>query len=199
MKSRLITALILGAILAPATVYADLELVSIGASTAEAVKKFDGMRRHDILFRFDSDEPLTKLLSPASLDLRVGSVARQGDSATFVSLGPTYRWHFGRRSNQSRWFAEFGSHPTYFSSSKFGDKDLGGHFQFTSHVGLGVDLGRNRATRLTLRYHHTSNAGLDSINPGVDMLGLTISYQFAKLPETLSADTEKDVQNIDSR
>jgi len=92
------------------------------------------------------------------------------------------------KSDQSKWFVDFGLHPTFISQSRFEGKNLGGDVFFTSHLGLGLYLGRQRKTSLLLRYQHTSNAGLNDRNPGLDMLGLTFSYNFGGDPLMLSAD-----------
>jgi hypothetical protein len=123
---------------------------------------------------------------PTSLDLGTGWVGRDGNSAAFVSFGPSYRIHLGG-SDRARWFADLASHPTYISRSDFGGKHLGGNLHFTSSLGLGAYLDRNCKTSLMLRYQHTSNAGLSNSNPGVDMIALTFSYNFGKQQQPVSA------------
>lgn len=66
---------------------------------------------------------------------------------------------------------EVGFRPTWMFDHEFGDDDFGGGLQFTSHAGLAVNWQR---TVLSYRFQHTSNAGIYSENPGVNlhMVGL---------------------------
>jgi hypothetical protein len=105
----------------------------------------------------------------------------------FISFGPSYRYDI-RKSEGGRWFADFGIHPTYVAKSTYGDQPIGGHFYFTSYIGLGAYLGRQRKTSVLVRYQHTSNAGLNSPNPGLDMIGLTFSYHFGGDQQLFSAE-----------
>ena len=124
---------------------------------------------------------------PSRLDLSAGWLERGSNASAFVRAGPSYRWHINM-SDQSKWFVDFGEHPTFISQSRFEGKNLGGEVFFTSHRGLGVYLGRQRKTSLLLRYQHTTYAGLNDGNPGADMLGLALSYNFGGDRMTLSAD-----------
>ncbi|MFQ6005862.1 MAG: acyloxyacyl hydrolase, partial [Woeseia sp.] len=108
-------------------------------------------------------------------------------AAPFISFGPTYRFHLGGHE-PGRWYFDIASHPMYVSNSHFGGKDLGGALFFTSYLGLGACLNRTQTASLVLRYQHTSNAGLDDVNPGVDMIGLSFSYRFGDKRQSLVAD-----------
>ncbi len=68
-----------------------------------------------------------------------------------------------------------GTGPTLLSGSRFGDADVGGTVQFTSHLGLNGQVGQ---WRLGYRYQHTSNAGLQSPNPGIDLHSFTLATAF---------------------
>jgi hypothetical protein len=69
-----------------------------------------------------------------------------------------------------------GSSLTGLSRSDFDSKDLGIPFQFTTHIGLNWDFAER--FRVGYRYQHTSNAGLDKSNPGLNMHVLALSYLF---------------------
>ena len=69
-----------------------------------------------------------------------------------------------------------GSNPTALSRSVFGSKDLGIQFQFTTYLGLNWDFAKH--FRAGYRYQHTSNAGLDRNNPGLNMHLFGVSYLF---------------------
>jgi hypothetical protein len=179
-------AVVLCAILFASPARADISLTSVGILSADSVKKFSGMRQHGLLLSYQINTVSKSLWVPSKLDFTAGLLERGSDSSLFVSFGPTYRFNM-KRSEPGRWFMEIGSHPTYVSESQFGGKPLGGQFFFTSYLGLGAYLDRQRKTCLLLRYQHTSNAGLSDTNPGVDMLGLTFSYHFGADQQQFSA------------
>lgn len=62
------------------------------------------------------------------------------------------------------------------SRHDFGSKDFGELFQFTSHIGLNLDLWEH--LRLGYRFQHMSNAGLSGHNPGLNLHMLSMSYLF---------------------
>ena len=180
-------AVILYAVFLSSFARADIQLSSIGILGADSVRKFAGMSQYGAVLgnRFSNQSKVFWM--PGRLDFSAGRLERGSNASAFVSVGPSYRWHLNK-IDQSKWFVDFGVHPTYVSQSGFEGKNLGGEFFFTSHLGLGVHLGRQRQISLLLRYQHTSNAGLKDINPGVDMLGVAFSYNFGGDPLMLSAD-----------
>ena len=171
---------------------ADIQLSSVGILEAKSVKKFSGMHQRGVLLRYRVRAQTTSFWLPSTMDFTAGWLQRGSAAGSLISFGPSYRIKLNK-SNLGRWFVDFGSHPTYFSRSEFGGKHIGGKFLFTSHIGLGAHLDRQRKTSLVLRYQHTSNAGLSDTNPGVDKLGLTFSYHFGA-DEQLSL-AAKDSQN----
>ncbi len=180
-------AIVLCAILFASPARADISLASVGVLSADSVKKFDGMRQHGLLLSYRINTVSKSFWVPSKLDFTAGRLERGSDSSLFVSFGPTYRFS-RKKSEPGRWFVDIGWHPTYVSKSQFGGKLLGGKFFFTSFLGLGAYLDRQRKTCLQLRYQHTSNAGLSNSNPGVDMLGLTFSYHFGADQQLSSAE-----------
>ena len=182
--------MILCAILLAPSVRADIQFSSVGIIEAESVKKFSGMNQRGVLLRYQVNAQTTSFWLPSTLDFAVGLLERGSDTGSFISFGPSYRMRLNK-SNLGRWFTEFGVHPTYVSKTQFGGKSLGGKFFFTSYLGLGAYLDRQRKASLLLRYQHTSNAGLSNSNPGVDMLGLTFSYHFGADEQQFSAEAAK--------
>ncbi len=150
--------------------------IPVGIIAAESVKKFSGMRQQGFTLDFLVRSESSRFWLPSSLNLSSGWLERGDDTANFVSFGPSYRMHFSKRDT-GRWFADFGIQPTYIGQSRYGGKALGGRFFFTNYLGVGAYLGRKRRASFLIRYQHTSNAGLDDTNPGVDMVALTLSYQ----------------------
>jgi hypothetical protein len=148
------------------------------------------MHQHGIVLRYRVNSMSARFWMPSSLDLTVGALELGGETGSFVSFGPSYRYSISI-SEADRWFVDFGVHPTYLSSPTYGGRSLGGNFHFTSYVGFGAYLGRRKKTSMFLRYQHTSNAGLDSPNPGLDMVGLTFNYHFDRSQRLVSV-TESD-------
>ena len=185
-KQRPTILVILCAIFLAPSARADIQFSSVGILEAVSVKKFSGMHQHGVLLRYRVSSWSTSIWLPSTLDFTAGWLERGSDTASFISVGPSYRMHLNK-SNLGRWFADFGAHPTYVSKSQFGGKPLGGKFFFTSYLGLGAYLDRQRKTSLLLRLQHTSNSGLSNCNPGVDMLGLTVSYHVGADRQLFSA------------
>jgi hypothetical protein len=71
---------------------------------------------------------------------------------------------------------EGGVSPTLLSRYNFSDKDLGGRFQFTDHLGL--DWHITKDFTVGWRYQHMSNAGIYKHNPGLNLMMLSASYSF---------------------
>jgi hypothetical protein len=156
---------------------ADLNLDSIGLSYADSVKKFNNMDVLALRASLRHSEERSHFLLPDSWDLTLGLIDRNGDGAVLAAFGPTLR--FGtNKTIGSRWFVDTGVHLTFLSDSNFDGKEMGGNVFFTSHIGIGAYLGGDRRSSLILDYRHTSNAGLDASNPGVDMVNLSFNYHF---------------------
>jgi len=170
---------IICAIFFASTASADIHFDYIAIIETVAVKKFDGLRQHGVVLRYSARVKSRRFWTPNSMELSTGWIDRGNDTSFFVTFGPTYRAELGK-SQPGRWFVDFASQPTYISKSDFGGKSLGGKFFFTSYLGIGAYLGRQRKTTFIVRFQHTSNAGLDGNNPGVDMVGLTLSYRFGR-------------------
>jgi hypothetical protein len=71
---------------------------------------------------------------------------------------------------------EGGVSPTLLSRYNFNEKDLGGRFQFTDHIGLDWHL--TKCFTVGWRYQHMSNAGIAEPNPGLNMEMFSASYSF---------------------
>lgn len=109
------------------------------------------------------------------LEVAIGSITNSADSSAFVSIGPVWRLPIEHR----RMFVEFGLSPTLIiGDSTFGGRDLGGNFHFTSSLSIGAAFGRFDALSVSLRAQHISNGGLNSTNPGIDMIGINVAFDF---------------------
>lgn len=119
---------------------------------------------------------LWSLASGWSLETRlnatIGVLADNDETGAIISLGPELKL----TNPGNKFYITIGSSPTYISEDRYREKDLGGHFQFTSHVSLGYRF--NPDFSLAYRFHHISNASLDDTNPGLDVHSLSADYRF---------------------
>jgi len=152
---------------------------SIGILAAESVDNFSGLHQHGALLSFRVVSESEKFWIPSSFDLTAGSMESRDDGGSFISFGPSYRFELSKLDT-GRWFAEFGVHPTWLTRTVFNGRYVGGNFHFTSTIGLGAYLGRQRKTSVLFRYQHTSNAGMERNNPGFNMIGITLSYHMGR-------------------
>ena len=110
------------------------------------------------------------------LELAVGTISTSQESRPFVSLGPVWRFPV----NNDSLFVELSISPTLLGGSTFNGRGIGDNFHFTSSAAVGKTFGLRDAVSLSLRIQHTSNAGLSSINPGMDTVGLNFGFDFSK-------------------
>lgn len=71
---------------------------------------------------------------------------------------------------------EGGISPTGLSRYVFNDKDIGGTFEFTDHVGLNWHV--TKCFTLGCRFQHMSNAGIYHHNPGLNLEMLSAAFSF---------------------
>ncbi len=95
-----------------------------------------------------------------------------GDHAVVFALGPTIEYPLPA----DRWRLSLGIQPTLFSDYESDNRNLGGPFEFTSHIGLRWHPEPD--WYLGARIQHTSNAGIYDTNPGVDLLALELGARF---------------------
>jgi len=93
------------------------------------------------------------------------------DDHAFVAFGPALE-----ARGKGNWRLSLGVQPTLISGHDGNGEDLGGPFQFTSH--LGIAWAPPGALVIGLRIQHTSNARLYDSNPGVDVVAAEVGYAF---------------------
>ena len=106
------------------------------------------------------------------LETNAGVLTGGGDSAFVGSIGPgIYISGLNEKFDLS-----LGINPTIISEHNFGDENLGGPIEFTSHIGLNFNLARH----LTVGYRlqHMSNAGIYNNNPGLNIHMIEVGYRF---------------------
>ncbi len=106
------------------------------------------------------------------LNCDAGWLGANGDNAAVGGVGPAVQL-FPPCFPLS---LEGGVSPTLISRNTVGYEDLGVAFQFTSYLGLNLDITKH--IRLGYRFQHISNAGLSQHNPGINMNMFALSYVF---------------------
>jgi lipid A 3-O-deacylase PagL len=106
------------------------------------------------------------------LDGSTGWLGDPGHDSFTASAGPGFLFRKGRFPLNF----EAGTSPTVITTTQFQTKDLGIPLQFTTHIGVNVDMGP--ALRLSYRFQHMSNAGFSHHNPGLNLHMLGVSYLF---------------------
>ncbi len=114
-------------------------------------------------------------LGTVGLGMRVistlGSLHGGGDVGAIGSLGLGFVLGDGHDLN-----LRVGSAATYITEDKYGNENLGTHFQFTSHIGVTYRFWNALSARF--RVQHMSNAGLSDDNPGVNIIMFGLHYAF---------------------
>jgi len=106
------------------------------------------------------------------LEANAGVLRGGGQSGFVGSIGPgIYFTGFNEKLDIS-----MGINPAIISKHKYGDENLGGSIQFTSHIGIGLNFTRHLS--LGYRLQHMSNAVLYQSNPGLNTHMIEISYRF---------------------
>ncbi len=93
-------------------------------------------------------------------------------SAWDVAAVPMLHWRL-LTVQQIALTADVGIGVAYLSESNIGNRVKGSNFQFSDHVGLGIEHLASKL-RAGIGYRHISNANLTTHNNGVDYLGGTL-------------------------
>ncbi|CAA6693843.1 MULTISPECIES: acyloxyacyl hydrolase [unclassified Lentimonas] len=102
----------------------------------------------------------------------VGALAGEGEVSAYIHFGFTLE--FAHDALPVTLVLATG--PSLYSEDTFDNFDLGGNIQFTSSAGLNWQVCDGWAVEY--RYQHTSNAGLKSHNPGLEMHAFALSHNF---------------------
>ena len=106
------------------------------------------------------------------LEANAGVLTADGESGFVGSIGP------GLYISGLKEMVEIsmGINPTVISKHKFGDENLGGPIQFTSHIGLNFIF--NHHYSMGCRLQHMSNGVLYEHNPGLNTYMIEVGYRF---------------------
>jgi lipid A 3-O-deacylase len=100
-----------------------------------------------------------------------------GERTTFTQLGlvPMVRWRWD--GGRSPWFIEGGVGASYLANGyQTKTKVFGSRWNFSDHLGFGVNFGENRRHEIGVYVKHVSNAGLKKPNPGETFYMLRYGY-----------------------
>jgi len=106
------------------------------------------------------------------LEANAGVLSGGGTEAFAGSVGPGF-YITGMRQMVE---ISLGINPTVISKHEFGDENLGGPIQFTSHIGLNFIFDRHYS--IGYRLQHMSNGVLYEHNPGVNSHMVEAGYRF---------------------
>lgn len=120
--------------------------------------------------------PIKSRFRTDRVELAFGVFGSPSGNRPFVSFGPVWQLPIGH----SPLFLELGVSPTLLAGSSLDGRDLGGVFHFTSSATFGANFGQRGSKRIALRIQHTSNGGLHRTNPGIDMIGISVAFDFAQ-------------------
>jgi opacity protein-like surface antigen len=103
-----------------------------------------------------------------------GPAAAGPDSLNQIGAIALLHLHHG--DGRVRPYVEAGLGASLFSDDRLGNKDFSTRFQFSEHLGLGLEFsGRWFAG---LQYSHYSNADIDKPNDGVDLHQIVVGMHF---------------------
>jgi lipid A 3-O-deacylase len=102
-----------------------------------------------------------------------------GGQRTYVQLGlvPVLRYRFG--AGRSPWFVEGGIGLSVMDRKlETPEKSQGSAWNFSDNLAVGRNFGARNEHELSLRWQHTSNAGIQEPNPGFDMFFVRYAARF---------------------
>lgn len=139
--------------------------------------KFESLTRHALFVDFALPggwATLDGFSAAPRLTLEAGRFARGSEHRNFLSVGPVLRLTHARWP--TRMFVDVGVSPTVIDGARYGDRDFGTSFNFSSHLGLGIRVGENADHVVKFRFEHISNGGIDDTNPGVNLIGVDFVF-----------------------
>jgi hypothetical protein len=114
----------------------------------------------------------TPLSFAVSLEGSAGVISGGSTEGFVGAVGPGLAVGFW----DDRLLLKAGVSPTIISKDNYGEEDLGGPVQFTSHIGLAAKV--YSGLSVGYRLQHMSNAGLYDKNPGLNLHMLEVSWRF---------------------
>tara|TARA_B100000614_G_scaffold146954_1_gene130515 strand:- start:46 stop:579 length:534 start_codon:yes stop_codon:yes gene_type:complete len=150
-------------------------LSEVGVRIGQDAEKQINLKSYELYSVIDTDwswELSQEIRLALSVEATLGGLSGEDKDAVYARIAPLGRLQFGDFPVS----LEFSSGPSYYSEDRFSGYDIGGNFHFTSSLGLNWTV--DKAWKIGYRFQHTSNADLDSPNPGLDMHTLSVAYIF---------------------
>jgi lipid A 3-O-deacylase len=95
-----------------------------------------------------------------------------------IAIAPVFQLQ-PRSAGAALPYVEFATGAHLISEKRVNERrELGGHFQFGSHLGVGVRFGAQRRYDVSLRVQHLSNARLARPNDGINFASMRFAYHF---------------------
>jgi hypothetical protein len=142
-------------------------------ASIDGIDPKDDIDQYELFFnrRLDYIRPLFPE-SELYLTLTFGVIDSGPDTGYVVTAGPNLFWPIG----PPRFWLDVGMRASLLTKHKFSNKNFGQNFQFISHLGVKYNINRNLS--IGYRFQHMSNAGMNSSNPGLDLVTFWFTYNY---------------------
>jgi hypothetical protein len=173
---------LVSALLIAAPLLAAAQPPQLGLRQLHNVSHFQTVRQQALELRLPGRDRLQVAGRLFALDwvMATGTIRWDDGSTRFVSVGRGIRWRPFAAIPRSE--VQISLSPTWVEHPVLAGRELGGHFHFTTAVAWVLPLDAAGGRTLALRLQHTSNAGSQRENPGLDLAGLELGWRFGRSP-----------------
>ncbi|HLU61743.1 MAG TPA: acyloxyacyl hydrolase [Gammaproteobacteria bacterium] len=127
-------------------------------------------------------DPYREWWRPDTWSVGYGRLSRDGNASNMLMLGPLWRFDF--LETVCNCFLDAGvslTHlfePDFYNEKRDRWESFGSHTQFTTRLGFGWYLDRQRQWAMSWNFSHISNGGLSEVNPGADFVGMELQFRY---------------------
>lgn len=177
---RSIAARVAIAVLAVAPTLAVAQPLQLSLRQLHNISHFQTVRQQAMELRLPGRDRLLVAHRAFALDwvFAAGDLSWEDGASRFVSVGRGIRWRPLALVPRSE--LQFSLSPTWVEHPRLAGRELGGHFHFTSALAWVLPLDAAGRRTLSLRLQHTSNAGSQAENPGLDLAGIEFGWRFGR-------------------
>lgn len=119
------------------------------------------------------------LTTRAEVFLARWRLADAATDRTLTQVGAVPYVRFRPDAGRSPWFIELGIGISVLDAELHTtQRRFGSRWNFSDNLAVGRDFGDQRQYSWSLRYQHTSNAGIKKPNPGMDLVQVRLSARF---------------------
>jgi len=140
-----------------------------------------GIAAYELGYKQHGDPDWVKNLSPklhGFWEAKFHYWQRENDNVLGLALLPGLEYQWGHTPLGSP-YAQFAFGLAVINDQKIGFRDLSTNWQFETMAGFGTHFGDSNRYDLNLSFVHLSNADIDKPNFGIDLLTLSIGFDFA--------------------